>query len=61
MYKVLRVKEEYAYCEDFGLIDRVLDWLEREDGELEIMAGFWLCLTAVTYFFAHFVQALIRW
>ncbi|MDD3895301.1 MAG: hypothetical protein PHU36_09850 [Syntrophomonadaceae bacterium] len=61
MDRVLRVKEEYSCYTDFGLIDRLLDWLEREDGELEIIAGYGLCLATVTYFAARLVQALMRW
>jgi hypothetical protein len=61
MERVLSVKEEYACYTEFGLIELVLDWLERKDGELEIMAGCGLCLAAVTYFAAHLVQALMRW
>ena len=59
--RVLRLKGEYVCYENYGLIDRVLDWLEREDGELEIMVGFGFCLAAVTYFAARLVQALMRW
>lgn len=61
MERVLEVKERYACYTDLGLFDRVMDWLEREDGELEVMAGTGLCLIAVTYFAAHLVQALMRW
>lgn len=61
MDRVLKVKEEFICYTDFGLIDRLLDWLEGEDGELEIMVCFGLCLMTVTYFAAHLVQALIRW
>ncbi len=60
MDRVMRIKEEYACYTDFVLIDRLLDWLEREDGELEILAGFWLCLAAVTYFAAHLVRAFMK-
>jgi hypothetical protein len=61
MERVLGVKEEYACYTDFDLIDRVLDWLEKEDGELEIMVGYGLCLVAVTYFAAHLILSLLRW
>jgi len=61
MDRVLRIKEEYTCYADFRLIDRTLDWLEREDGELEKIAGIGFCLAAVTYFAARLVQALMRW
>ena len=61
MDRVLRVEVEYTCYGEFGLIDRALDWLEREDGELEKIVGFGFCLAAVTYFAAHLVQVLMRW
>lgn len=61
MDRVLGVKEEYTCYSDFRLLDRVQDWLERKDGELEIMVGFGFCLAAVTYFAARLVQALMQW
>lgn len=61
MERALRVKDEYTCYKDLGLFDMILDWLEREDGELEIMAGFGLCLATVTYFIAHLFQAVMIW
>jgi hypothetical protein len=61
MEKVLGIKEDYVCYSDFSVIDRVLEWLEQEDGELETMVGFGLCLVTVTYFAAQLVLSLLRW
>lgn len=58
--RVLRLKEDCDCYTDYRLIDRVLDWLEREDGELEMITGYGFCLAAVTYFAARLVQALMQ-
>jgi len=50
-------------CADFSfdcyIIERVLHWLEKEDSDIEKLAGTGLCLAAVTYFFAKMLQALL--
>lgn len=57
-----RVWREEDNCMEFdseyGVIDRVLWWLEREDTDMDKMAGYGLCLAAVTYFVARLIQAL---
>lgn len=61
MERVMGLKEECNCYTDFDLIDQVLDWLERKDGDLELMVGYGLCLVAAAYFAAHLVLALMRW
>lgn len=58
MERALRRKAEYALTiSGSSVVEKVLDWLEREDSELERVAGYGLCLASVTYFLAKLTQA----
>jgi hypothetical protein len=58
MEKALRGKEEYLLTiSGDSVLEKVLDWLEREDSELERVAGYGLCLASVAYFLAKLAQA----
>jgi len=47
-----------SFSSNYCLIEQVLDWLEREDTDAEKMAGYGLCLAAITYFLARLFQFL---
>lgn len=48
-----------GFSSDFCVIEKVLGWLEREDSDVERVAGYGLCLAAVTYFIARLFQSFI--
>jgi predicted metal-dependent hydrolase len=43
---------------DLGLLDKALEWLEKEDSEIEKMTGYGICLASLTYFLARMVQTI---
>ncbi len=45
-----------SFYSDYFTIEKVLVWLEREDTDVEIIAGYGLCLVVVTYFLARLLQ-----
>lgn len=47
------------FASDYCLIEQVLGWLEREDTDVERIAGYGLCLATVTYFLARLFQSLV--
>ncbi len=61
MERAWRERGEYVcslsgYC----VIEKVLEWLERGDTELERVTGYGICLASCTYFIARLIQLLIR-
>lgn len=44
------------YTFDCCIIEKVLGWLEKEDTDLEKLAGYGLCVAALTYFSARLLQ-----
>ena len=58
--KALREKDNCTdFFFDYCIIEKVLHWLEKEDSDIEKLAGTGLCLATVTYFFAKMLQALL--
>lgn len=47
-----------AFSFDYCIIEKMLEWLEREDTDVERLAATGLCLATVTYFLAEMFQAL---
>lgn len=54
-------KEEHCvgFSTDYCLIEKVLGWLEREDTDVEKVAGYGLCLATFTYFLARLFQSFV--
>ena len=61
MEKVWREKEKYLLTSSVSgrsVLDKALEWLEKEDSEIEKMTGYGICLASLTYFLARMVQTI---
>lgn len=41
-----------------GFVNMVMEWLEKDDSEVERLIGYSLCLAALTYFLTKLCQVL---
>ncbi len=58
--KVLRDSESCTrFTLNYDLIENLLNWLEKDDSDLEKVIGYSICLMVVTYFLARTLQALL--
>lgn len=47
-----------GFSSEICIIDKVLGWLEKEDGDVENIVGYGVCVAALTYFIARLFQML---
>ncbi|HPZ44448.1 MAG TPA: hypothetical protein PL078_10720 [Bacillota bacterium] len=62
MEKVWREKDKYLLTlsvSGYSILDRALEWLEKEDSEIEKMVAYGICLAALTYFIAGLVRSIV--
>lgn len=61
MEKVWSEKEKYLLTSSVSgcsVLEKALEWLEKEDSEIERMTGYGICLASVTYFLARLAQSV---
>jgi hypothetical protein len=56
--KALNKRESCMFTFNCNFLDRVLDWLEKDDSDLEKFISCSICLMVVTYFLARTLQSI---